>query len=667
MDWASLFPTTFNPVQALHGSGDEESFIRGLADVFILVIVYFGSTVLLAALVMTIRSFFRTKFYFRGLPKPKDRAEFPEVKDSWVEKNDHLAANFSDLLVRVPTGDDSFETELRRCGNAEEVFNEQSLAHRIVGNRFFMAMPGLLTGIGVLGTFVGLALGIGALELEGDKLEELDKSIQPLISGSATAFMTSVWGVIASLVFAIAEKGLESVARSPIRSLQHRLNSLVPLYLPENSMIDLQRSSLENERTMKGLAVAIGEQMQKALDRIGESVTDAVRDALGGQAQDLGAMSANLMSEALAKELEDMKTAITEMAEGFKSEFNGANSELQETIGGFNEIIKVLDGTVKTTQSSVEQAVERLKSHEEVVTSIGEAATRLNDAAEKLTEMRDTFDLSSQRNVEAAEAQKAATEGNQAVATQFETIGEKLPEVRDTISDASRVIASLGQPLLELHEILQKTPGLFEQQAEQQAESADQRSAILLRQTEELAATVADAAAKFAQVESLGRTLSESAGSLERAGTALAEFGTNVKNASDQQVISAAASEKASLASERTADTLSPIPQVVANLAGQLDAAGSSIRTGADAARDSYEKLIEFQNIWFQGVETGLLGTKVQLQDIIDQYGEKVEGQTQEHMDQWVKVVDESLQSFSVQIQALEGAANDLTETINRR
>lgn len=83
------------------------------------------------------------------------------------------------------------------------------------------------------------------------------------------------------------------------------------------------------------------------------------------------------------------------------------------------------------------------------------------------------------------------------MAKQFEEIGEKLPETRDVIRDAAQIIGSLGQPLLELKEILATTPEVFQQQAERQAENDELRATRLLTQTESLAKAVAEAAEKI--------------------------------------------------------------------------------------------------------------------------------------------------------------------------
>jgi methyl-accepting chemotaxis protein len=519
----------------------------------------------------------------------------------------------------------------------------------------------------VLGTFVGLALGIGALNLEGSAIEDLNSSIVPLIQGSATAFSTSVWGVATSLVFVVLEKFLEGSARWPIRRLQDRLNRLVPRYLPEQSMIELQRSSIESESIVKGLAAAIGKHMQEALDRVGKSVAEALKEALEGKAEGLGEQSAKLMSELLTLELDKLRKAIVDMGAEFKTEFGSTNTQLQETIGSFTSILSGLHEVVTTTRSSVDSAVKRLEGHEAVVTAVGKAALDLDAAAVKLSEMRETFEASAQRNAEAAEAQGAAATSNVAVAKQFEEIGEKLPETRDVIRDAAQIIASLGQPLLDLKEILATTPDLFQEQANRQAENDEVRANRLLTQTESLADAVAEAAEKFAKVETIGKSLSRSAESLESAGASLSTFGSQFQKASQLQAQSAAAAEKAAASSERAAASLAPIPQSIERLGDGLQAAGTSLKTGAEAARDAYVTLIDHQKLWFQGVETGLRSMRDRLQELIQEYGQEVTGQTQKHMNDWVKAVEESLQKFSVQVESLEGALSDFTQKPSER
>jgi hypothetical protein len=55
------------------------------------------------------------------------------------------------------------------------------------------------------------------------------------------------------------------------------------------------------------------------------------------------------------------------------------------------------------------------------------------------------------------------------------------------------------------------------------------------------------------------------------------------------------------------------------------------------------------------------------LQELIQEYGQEVTGQTQKHMNDWVEAVEESLQKFSVQVESLEGALSDFTPKPSER
>ncbi|WP_444922580.1 MotA/TolQ/ExbB proton channel family protein [Microbulbifer sp. CnH-101-G] len=62
-------------------------------------------------------------------------------------------------------------------------------------SRFVKEVPSLLTALGILGTFIGIILGI-----YGFDLADIDTSISELMQGLETAFMTSILGLFLSLV-----------------------------------------------------------------------------------------------------------------------------------------------------------------------------------------------------------------------------------------------------------------------------------------------------------------------------------------------------------------------------------------------------------------------------------------------------------------------------------
>ena len=63
-------------------------------------------------------------------------------------------------------------------------------------------IPGVMTGLGILGTFIGLTLGLSRFSLGSDiDTSLMQTSISGLLEGIKTAFITSIFGVVYSLLF----------------------------------------------------------------------------------------------------------------------------------------------------------------------------------------------------------------------------------------------------------------------------------------------------------------------------------------------------------------------------------------------------------------------------------------------------------------------------------
>jgi hypothetical protein len=143
------------------------------------------------------------------------------------------------------------------------------------------------------------------------------------------------------------------------------------------------------------------------------------------------------------------------------------------------------------------------------------------------------------------------------------------------------------------------------------------------------------------------------------------------------QSIASEASSRAALSSESAAKALEPIPSAIANLTGGLENAGSSVRDGALAAKDSYQELIVLQKQWFAGASLGLNSMKEQLQSLINAYGKEsqeqltaygseVEVQTRNLIEQWTGEVNKCLESYSIQVGELQGGLHSLQNVISK-
>lgn len=106
--------------------------------------------------------------------------------------------------------DDMFEIYLKNVteqkdegvviSDIEDVINEETLSiHTWRG--VVLQIAGILTALGLLGTFLGLVTGISTVEFSS--AEATMESIERLLTGIGTAFYTSIVGVILSILFNI--------------------------------------------------------------------------------------------------------------------------------------------------------------------------------------------------------------------------------------------------------------------------------------------------------------------------------------------------------------------------------------------------------------------------------------------------------------------------------
>jgi methyl-accepting chemotaxis protein len=660
MNFSLLLPSTLNIVTVILNLISQNSQIasQALSDLFIIVIIGIAICLGSWAVKLTIDSLSETGRYLNILKNDENAVNLMASSDF------SLFRQLQHHLIRIPSRDGNGQTLIRRTVDGGEIFSDSILAPNFTTSRLFLAIPGILTGLGVLGTFVGLQIGIGGLNL--NDLTNLEKSVVPLIQGCAIAFSTSVWGVLTSLLFSGLEKGLEGKAIGRIRKLQNRVDTLISRYVPEDAMAEMERASRGTEEILKGLAVAIGDEMQKAIGRLGKEVKEAVEKATSEGQSPLAEKSAELLATALTAELGNLKNQIGSMAEQFSEQFTGASGELMASVKSFEPTVKTLSETVGNSQRIVVYAVQKLNAHEMVMEKMASAAAQIQQAAETFSTMNQTLEIVASGNEEAAKAQLSAASSNERVAEKFDDIAKKLPSIQETLKDAAQVIASISGPISDLKTYLQQLPDVQKKEIDNRNRFEDERNQRLLVMTSDLAEKVGNAAEQFTKVGDLAERLAASSESLDSASKELSVFGKQVFDASNKQLEASNASRAAALSGERAAKSFEPIPGAITGLTTGLQTAGNSVRMGAEAARDSYRELTNLQNQWFKGAEHGLNAMKDRLQEIIKAYGQQIEGQTKNLMTQWTQEVTECLKTYQTQVDQLQGDIDELQAVLSR-
>ena len=208
-----------------------------------------------------------------------------------------------------------------------EYINEE-LLDRVGMNYFNSGVSGTLTGLGILGTFLGLSMGLGAFS--GDDIFTISDNVGSLLSGMKVAFHTSVYGILFSLVFNIAYRGVMSDAYETLGEFLDVFRQTVqPAGVKEDEnaatmlvyqagiantlkqMLELLKGgAMEQTAGVERIVDKFTTQMQAALDTDFQKLGNVLKNA--GEEQAVSAVNAAQMVEAVTALVEAV-TALVEV------------------------------------------------------------------------------------------------------------------------------------------------------------------------------------------------------------------------------------------------------------------------------------------------------------------------------------------------------------------
>lgn len=124
-------------------------------------------------------------------------------------------------------------------------------------------VAGVMTGLGILGTFVGLSLGLQSFNT--GTTAEITNSIAPLMSGIKVAFHTSIYGMVFSLVFNYVYKRRLDDAESAVRGF---LSAYKKYVLPDTATDGINR------------LMELQQQQTEAITKLSQQFTEGLRDII---------------------------------------------------------------------------------------------------------------------------------------------------------------------------------------------------------------------------------------------------------------------------------------------------------------------------------------------------------------------------------------------------
>ncbi|WP_291980617.1 hypothetical protein [Luteitalea sp.] len=256
-------------------------------------------------------------------------------------------------------------------------------------------VPGVLTSLGLLGTFVALLLGLRGLQKTAEGIWAID----PLVANLSGKFVTSIVALALSVVFVLIELTTRTVVVRARHQLAQALSRVLPLLSTSHLLLNAHRESVRRGDTLQELSRLAEAQttVLKALHVVGErqvaqlehfntdlavsigSAMDArlvpVLERLLQSTNDLHSIQAGL-GEELFKEVGNKISGAVSGAAG--QEMRAMTEAISESIRSLNEAAQAMrDGQSKLVE--VTSAIIGQMNH-----SFGENSTRLNDVTENV-------------------------------------------------------------------------------------------------------------------------------------------------------------------------------------------------------------------------------------------------------------------------------------------
>lgn len=198
----------------------------------------------------------------------------------------------------------------------------------ILGNSAYLrkldSVPGRLLSLGILGTFIGLAYGLSDFPETADSKEMANAALD-LITGLSVAFVTSIVGIIASLVFLACEKTFVGMSLGAIHSFYRAARSRYPILQPEETLARIAASAAAQSDSLSTLENDLAATLS-------ESFGGAVQEHLVPLVKEIHETVSKATDTSAQVQLDGVEKIINEFMAGMHEKLGGSFQELGSNI-----------------------------------------------------------------------------------------------------------------------------------------------------------------------------------------------------------------------------------------------------------------------------------------------------------------------------------------------
>ena len=352
-----------------------------------------------------------------------------------IEKSDknlkHIWNEFNESLIKKETLDGKYI--IRNSIDSEYFFNKDTMISH-VGLKLYSAIPGILLGIGLLGTFFGLYVAL--VQLNVSDANQLSESIKILINMAGVKFAASIWGLGLSIVFTSIDKFLEFNLDRKLELIQKQINEMFERETAEQNLDKILVENEQQTKALNGLATSLTEKIATEfnnilipkIDSINEhfsnlpnSISSSISQSLEKPLQNISDTVKNITSNQAEQSTQALETLITKFVEKIDSVAGSQGEMLKEsTIQSQKVLTETSNHLNNTFKSMNEMMLEQNKMSEFRDKKILE---ELNLIKESQNEMLDNLSNNVSSNMDGIN--KAVNENIEKLVTSVNSINEE--------------------------------------------------------------------------------------------------------------------------------------------------------------------------------------------------------------------------------------------------
>jgi hypothetical protein len=470
----------------------------------------------------------------------------------------HLWEEYDDTLHEVKKAGrgEVALMEVRATVPAEMFFTREVLVDSRLFDDFTRHLPGVLTGLGIIGTFAGLLEGLG--KFDASSTAAAVAGLKPLLDGVAHAFSASAIAIACAMFITFASRLVLALFYRRVERLNHAIDSLYATGAGEEYLSRLVHSSEKSEAHAAQLKQALVEDLTQLMTNLVDRQIAAQAEASRSLGTHLGeAITTTLagplqaMTSAMERTGESNSNAVSGMLENL---LTGFMAKLEDTFGGqmrgIHEQIDKSAAAMHTVQQALQQLVQDINKSNE------QATNRLSGTLE--------------------DAMKQAAANQQVLTDQMR---EFVAEFRKLAAEEqSKSQDVMNQVMTAVLEQLTTAIGQMEEVRKNAASQEQSRSEVLADHTQELVGGLSS------QVDTLLKTVSEQVTQTQRNIDAIGAVATKAIDGMNTGALTmTSAAQRFESAGGSVADVFDRSAKVSEQLTGTatvLQAAAAAVRQG---------------------------------------------------------------------------------------